>query len=236
MAEALGSDWCWISLSLSLCRDLYRVGGTLPGHQRKSLGGVQDMRQMSQTLPIRVWPTKETTCQRLKGYKRTFLQGTVTPQASWSRFLDRKSLCSCFFGLFMSSSVQGTLRELCDHSQSTDNVYKTGERMELKSRSVTVPETGLFFFFVLLSRPVLSCLHWTFIMQIQSITIMFLWLRFSLHVCMPFRDGEGCLFSCFVLFKDQKREHVWGRVRTTSRDRSASSHSYAKGLPASVHC
>uniref|UniRef100_W5LIL1 Ephrin type-B receptor 3 n=1 Tax=Astyanax mexicanus TaxID=7994 RepID=W5LIL1_ASTMX len=34
--------------------DLYRVGGTLPGHQRKSLGGVQDMRQMSQTLPIRV--------------------------------------------------------------------------------------------------------------------------------------------------------------------------------------
>ncbi|XP_027004510.1 ephrin type-B receptor 3 isoform X1 [Tachysurus fulvidraco] len=34
--------------------DLYRIGGTLPGHQRKSLGGVQDMRQMSQTLPIRV--------------------------------------------------------------------------------------------------------------------------------------------------------------------------------------
>ncbi|XP_041946265.1 ephrin type-B receptor 3 [Alosa sapidissima] len=37
--------------------DLLQVGGTLPGHQRKSLtlGGTQDMRQqMSQTLPIRV--------------------------------------------------------------------------------------------------------------------------------------------------------------------------------------
>uniref|UniRef100_A0A8B9HI88 Ephrin type-B receptor 3 n=1 Tax=Astyanax mexicanus TaxID=7994 RepID=A0A8B9HI88_ASTMX len=46
----------WISTSRCafLQTDLYRVGGTLPGHQRKSLGGVQDMRQMSQTLPIRV--------------------------------------------------------------------------------------------------------------------------------------------------------------------------------------
>ncbi|XP_030631910.1 ephrin type-B receptor 3 [Chanos chanos] len=35
--------------------DLYGMGGTLPGHQRKSLDGMQDMRQqMSQTLPIRV--------------------------------------------------------------------------------------------------------------------------------------------------------------------------------------
>uniref|UniRef100_A0A8C1YUD9 Ephrin type-B receptor 3 n=1 Tax=Cyprinus carpio TaxID=7962 RepID=A0A8C1YUD9_CYPCA len=35
--------------------DLCRVGGTLPGHQRKSIGDAQDMKeQMSQTLPIRV--------------------------------------------------------------------------------------------------------------------------------------------------------------------------------------
>uniref|UniRef100_A0A3B4CHL1 Ephrin type-B receptor 3 n=1 Tax=Pygocentrus nattereri TaxID=42514 RepID=A0A3B4CHL1_PYGNA len=50
---------CFTSLNNSIrcipiLLDLYRVGGTLPGHQRKSLGGVQDMRQMSQTLPIRV--------------------------------------------------------------------------------------------------------------------------------------------------------------------------------------
>ncbi|XP_062849889.1 ephrin type-B receptor 3 [Trichomycterus rosablanca] len=41
-------------LSSAHSGDLYRAGGTLPGHQRKALGGVQDMRQMSQTLPIRV--------------------------------------------------------------------------------------------------------------------------------------------------------------------------------------
>ncbi|XP_016106582.1 ephrin type-B receptor 3-like [Sinocyclocheilus grahami] len=35
--------------------DLCRVGGTLPGHQRKNIGDAQDMKQqMSQTLPIRV--------------------------------------------------------------------------------------------------------------------------------------------------------------------------------------
>lgn len=55
------SDFC--NLYFSLCSDLCRVGGTLPGHQRKSIGDAQDMKQqMSQTLPIRVWLIKKNTC------------------------------------------------------------------------------------------------------------------------------------------------------------------------------
>ncbi len=50
-------------LYFPVCSDLCRVGGTLPGHQRKSIGDAQDMKQqMSQTLPIRVWLIKKNTC------------------------------------------------------------------------------------------------------------------------------------------------------------------------------
>lgn len=42
---------------LCVGRDLLRLGGTLPGHNRKSPDSSQEIvrQQMSQTLPIRVW-------------------------------------------------------------------------------------------------------------------------------------------------------------------------------------
>ncbi|TWW72827.1 Ephrin type-B receptor 3 [Takifugu flavidus] len=60
------SSLCWCNLSriareltcdpVCVRRDLLRLGGTLPGHNRKSPDGGQEAirQQMSQTLPIRV--------------------------------------------------------------------------------------------------------------------------------------------------------------------------------------
>ena len=51
--------WCCV------CRDLLRLGGTLPGHNRKSPDNSQEIirQQMSQTLPIRVWTAAKQRIQ-----------------------------------------------------------------------------------------------------------------------------------------------------------------------------
>lgn len=64
---------CW-PVWLCVGRDLLRLGGTLPGHNRKSPDSSQEIvrQQMSQTLPIRVWAAgKSEDTELTKDYLET---------------------------------------------------------------------------------------------------------------------------------------------------------------------